>query len=264
MDIRKDLESVAQYISRLLSIGYEFSRFDKDWVHLKNEEDFRFISRIPFATRNKVEAVYAEGRDMALYMSDELLSINSNFSKFPTLTAIIERFKDTWVYGNYDSKVPNIAKKTCEENAVQLWSVEQMCSLFKKQEQLLAAVRITLQMLQDSDLYKMENGLPLMKQEANIHVSGISGSSINIHSSGATATTTTNYNEPTIFNEMIEAIKSKNFDGATESHLIDNVQALAASHQSGCFKEAYKDFINNVSAHITVFTPFLAGISSLL
>lgn len=177
MDIRKDLESVAQYISRLLSIGYEFSRFDKDWVHLKNEEDFRFISRIPFATRNKVEAVYAEGRDMALYMSDELLSINSDFSKFPTLTAIIERFKDTWVYGNYDSEVPNIAKKTCEENAVQLWSVEQMCSLFKKQEQLLAAVRITLQMLQDSDLYKMENGLPLMKQEANIHVSGISGSS---------------------------------------------------------------------------------------
>lgn len=113
MDIRKDLESVAQYISRLLSIGYEFSRFDKDWVHLKNEEDFRFISRIPFATRNKVEAVYAEGRDMALYMSDELLSINSDFSKFPTLTAIIERFKDTWVYGNYDSEVPNIAKKTC-------------------------------------------------------------------------------------------------------------------------------------------------------
>lgn len=58
-----------------------------------------------------MEAVYAEGRDMALYMSDELLSINSDFSKFPTLTAIIERFKDTWVYGNYDSEVPNIAKK---------------------------------------------------------------------------------------------------------------------------------------------------------
>jgi hypothetical protein len=76
-----------------------------------------------------------------------------------------------------------------------------------------------------------------MKQEANIHVSGNSGSSINIHSSGATATTTTNYNEPTIFNEMIEAIKSKSFDSATESSLIDNVQALAVSHQSGCLKK---------------------------
>ncbi|WP_312479437.1 hypothetical protein [Stutzerimonas nitrititolerans] len=264
MDIRKDLESVAPSISRLLSVGEEFRGFDKDWSHLKNQEDFRFISRVPHQERYKVEALYAGGRDMAIYMYDSLLSINYDFSRYPTLTAIIEAFKNSWVYGNYDQEVPDVAKATCEKHDVNLWSVNQMVALFKKQEQLLAAVRVTLQMLQDSDLYKMENGIKIMKQEANINVSGVSGSSININSAGATASVTNNYNEPTIFADLISAIKSNGFDSETESKLIDNVQALAASHQSGGFKEAYKDFMQNISAHITVFSPFITGLSALL
>ncbi|CAG9297454.1 hypothetical protein [Celerinatantimonas diazotrophica] len=264
MEIRKDLESVAPYISRLISVGEEFRAFDKDWSHLKNQEDFRFVSRVPYEKRHKVEAVYADGRDMAIYMYDALLSINSDFSRYPTLTAIVEAFKNTWVYGSYDPEVPNVASDVCVEHDVDLWSVKQMVALFKKQEQLLAAVRVTLQMLQNSDLYKMENGIPVMKQEANIQVSGNSGSSININSSGATASVTVNYNEPTIFADMISAIKSNDLDNETEKVLIDNVQALAASHQSGGFKEAYKDFMQNVSAHITVFSPFISGLAALL
>lgn len=264
MDIRRDLESVAPYISRLLSVGEEFRAFDKDWSHLKNQEDFRFVSRVPYEERHKVEAVYADGRDMAIYMKDALLAINSDFSRYPTLTAIVEAFKSSWVYGNYDPEVPDVAKAVCAEHDVDLWSVNQMVALFKKQEQLLAAVRVTLQMLQNSDLYNMENGKPIMKQEANIHVNGVLGSSININSPGATASVMCNYNEPTIFADMISAVKSHGFDSETESVLVDNVQALAASHQSGGFKEAYKDFMQNVSAHITVFSPFISGLSGLL
>jgi predicted ribosome-associated RNA-binding protein Tma20 len=211
-----------------------------------------------------VEALYADGRDMAIYMYDSLLAINSDFSRYPTLTAIIEAFKNSWAYENYDKEVPDVAKATCAKHEVNLWSVNQMAALFKKQEQLLAAVCVTLQILKDSDLYKMENGIKTMKQETNIHVSGVSGSSININSAGATASVTNNYNEPTIFADLITAIKSNNFDGETESKLIDNVQALAASHQSGGFKEVYKDFMQNVSAHMTVFSPFITGLSALL
>lgn len=264
MDIRRDLESIAPHISRLLFIGAEFSNNDKDWSHLKNQEDFRFVSRVPYEKRHKVETVYADGRGMAIYMKDALLSINHDFSRYPTLTSIVEAFKNSWVYGNYDPDVPNVAKNICLESDVDLWSVNQMVILFKKQEQLLAAVRVTLQMLQNSELYKMESGEPIMKQEANIHLNGVSGSSININSSGATASVTTNYNEPTIFADLISAIKEQNLDSQTESSLIDNVQALAASHRSGGFKEAYKDFMQNVSAHITVFSPFIAGLSALL
>ncbi|MNE89879.1 hypothetical protein D3C80_1873360 [compost metagenome] len=63
---------------------------------------------------------------------------------------------------------------------------------------------------------------------------------------------------------MISAIKSNGFDSETEARLVDNVQALAVSHQKGGFTEAYRDFMQNVSAHITVFGPFIAGISALL
>lgn len=264
MEIRKDLDSVAPYISRLLSIGEEFRTFDKDWSHLKNQEDFRFVSMVPYEKRHKVEAVYADGRDMAIYMYDALLSINSDFNRYPTVTAIVEAFKNTWVYGSYDPEVPNVAKEVCAKHNVDLWSISQMVALFKKQEQLLEVVRVTLRILENSDLYKMENGIPIMKQEANIQVSGNSGSSININSSEATASVTTNYNEPTIFSEMISAIKSNMLDNTTEKVLIDNVQALAASHQSGGFKEAYKDFMQNVSAHITVFSPFIPDLAALL
>ncbi len=264
MDIRKDLESVAPYISRLLSVGEEFRSFDRDWSHLKNREDFRFVSRVPQQERHKVEAVYACGRDMAIYMYGSLLSINDDFSRYPTLTAIIEAFKNSWVYGNYDQDIPHVAKAICEKHHVNLWSVDQMVVLFKKQEQLLAAVRVTLQMLKNSDLYKMENGIAIMRQEANIHVSGVSGSSININSSGATANVANNYNEPAIFADLISAIKSNYFDRETELNLIDNVHALAASHRGGSFKDAYKDFMQNISAHITVFTPFISGLSALL
>lgn len=264
MNIRRDLEPVAPYISRLLSIGEEFRACEKNWSHFKNEEDFRFVSRIPHQERYLVEALYADGRDMAIYMYDSLLAINYDFSRYPTLTAIVEAFKSSWVYGGYNQDVPITAKDTCNKYDVNLWSVDQMVTLFKSQERLLAAVRITLQMLKDSDLYKMENGIQTMKQVAGIHISSVSGSSININSADATASITTNYNEPAIFADLISAIKSNGFDSETEARLVDNVQALAVSHQKGGFTEAYRDFMQNVSAHITVFGPFIAGISALL
>ena len=264
MVIRKDLEPVLPYISRLLSIGQEFSNNEKIWINLKNNEDFRFVARIPHDARYKVEAVYCDGRDMSIYMGNSLSAINYDFSRYPMLTSIIEGFKNSWVYGNYDSGVQDVARNVCVENDVVLWSVNQMIELFNEQVKLLSAVRVTLQILKDSELYKIENGLPIMTQESNIHVSGVSGSSINIYSSGATATVSSTYEEPTIFKEILSAIKSHKLDQETEIMLIENAQLLSASHRSGTFTGVYKDFMQNVSAHITVFTPFIAGLTSLL
>ncbi len=265
LDIRKDLESVAAQISRLISIGQQFKEFDKEWSHLKNNEDFRFVFKLPEDKRYKVEEVYSDGRDMAIYMSESLLSINYDFGKYPTLTSVIESFEGTWVYGNYDHEVPDTAQSICKEHGVTLWSTGQMIKLFKKQEQLLAAVRVTIQILKESELYKLENNIPIMKKEKIINLNGISGSNININSPGAIANISQNYETPPIFEEMINSIKLQNLDQNTQSRLIDNVQALAVSHQNGSsFKDAYKDFIQNTSAYITIFSPFIAGLSSFL
>lgn len=63
---------------------------------------------------------------------------------------------------------------------------------------------------------------------------------------------------------MVNAIKNAGLDSETEKELIDNTQALAVAHENGYFSKAYKDFMQNISAHITVFTPFLSGLAALL
>ncbi|MEK2609982.1 hypothetical protein WLF18_12790 [Pseudomonas shirazensis] len=264
MNIRQDLESVAPHITRLLSIGLEFHNHDKDWSHLKNQEDFKFIYRVPSHDRYKVEMVYSTGRDMARYMGDYLLEINTDYGRFPTLNSIIEHFKESWVYGGYSPEILSEARKTCTAHGVELWSVERMIQLFQRQENLLKAVRSTFEMLKRSDLYKEENGEIIVKNEKGINLSGISGSSININSAGATATVTTSYLQPAVFDELIAAVRAQGFDKKTEGELLNNVESLATGHKEGRFQEAYKQFMQDVSAHITVFSPVLAGLASLL
>ncbi|HAU9631308.1 TPA: hypothetical protein JFB66_003888 [Escherichia coli] len=265
MDVRKDFEDVSSIISRLLSFSQQFNENNSTWSHLKNNEDFRFISKIPQTKRYKVELLYSTGRDMAIYMAETLAEINYDFGKFPTLTSVVEGFDDSWIFGNYPEDIPDVAIQICKEHDVNLWSVDQMYHLFKKQEKLLSAIRVTLDVLKRSNLYKLENGIDIMSEKNQIiNVSGISTSSININSDGATATVSQTYNEPSIFNDMVNAIKNAGLDSETEKELIDNTQALAVAHENGYFSKAYKDFMQNISAHITVFTPFLSGLAALL
>lgn len=267
MGVRKDLIEVEALMHRLLSIGEAFSKNIDYWSHLKNKEDFRFICRIPFNERHLVEAVYADGRDMAQFMAWTIGDTNEIYADFPTLTSIIDKFEGTWVYGAYDANIPDVAKSVCDKYGENLWSVNQMIELFRNQERSLSAVKVTLQMLKESDLYKKENGIKIVKEvSSTINVSGVSGSAINIHSSGATAqaTTHTQYNEPAIFAEMLESVKGSGLDVTTAKMLTDNINMLATSHETGTFSDAYKDFMQNVSAHITVFTPFIAGLTALL
>ncbi len=264
MEVRRDLESVASHISRLHNIGLEFRRHDRDWAHLKNDEDFRFTAGVPHNERHRVENLYSTGRDIAIYMGGFLVEINTDFGNYPTLNSIVEHFKDSWVYGGYSPDIPQDALNVCADHGLKLWSVEQMVSLFKRQESLLGAVRSTLEILKRSDLYREENGEVIVKQEANITLNGVSGSSININSAGATATVKTSYQQPAVFDELVAAVKAQSLDGKTEEELLKNVEELTIAHKEGRFQDAYKDFMQNVSAHITVFSPILVGLASLL
>ncbi|AKH89016.1 hypothetical protein [Edwardsiella tarda] len=265
MNVRKDFEDVSSHISRLLSFSRKFYENDSYWSHLKNKEDFKFISRIPCTERYKVELLYSTGRDMALYMADTLGEINYDVSKFPTLTSVVEGFDNSWVYGNYLEDIPDMAIQVCEEYGVNLWSVKQMYDLFKKQEKLLSAIRITLNMLKHSNLYKLEKGIEIVSDKHQvISINEVSHASININSANASATISQVYNEPSVFAEIMKTIKSSGFDGQIEKELIDNTQALIDAHKCGGFSAAYKDFMQNISAHITVFAPFLSGLTALL
>jgi hypothetical protein len=265
VDIRKDLETVSPYIARLLSFAKEFSNNDKDWSHYKNQEDFERVHRISDNDRYKVEALYCNGRDMAIYMAGTLAEINYDFSRFPTLTSIVEGFDKSWVNGNYDPSIPDVAIEICRSHDLDIWAVNEMFHLFKRQEKLLLAIRGTLKILRASDLYKLENGIKIMsKDNTTINVSGNSSSSINIHSDNSTASVNQTYNEPEVFDKIISAIKSTGLDVDMQQKLLDSTQALSISHKNGTFSDDYKDFIQNISAHITIFAPFIASLSALL
>lgn len=265
MVVRKDFEDVSSYISRLLLFSQAFHENESYWGHLKNNEDFKFISKVPYTERHKIELLYSAGREMAIYMTGTLSEINYNVSKFPTLTSIIEVFDDSWVSGNYSEDIPEVAIQICKKYDIDLWSVSQMYNLFKEQEKLLSAIRVTLKILKCSNLYKLENGIEIVSDKHQvINVSGISKSSININSDNALATVNPTYNEPSIFGEMLNAIKNADLDSKAEKELIDNTQTLVIAHKSGNFSKAYKDFMQNISAHITIFTPFLSGLAMLL
>lgn len=265
MDVRKDLQSVSEFISRLLSFSEEFSKCNKDWAHYKNNEDFYLIEKISPEDKYKVERVYSIGRDMALFMKDALEAINFDFSRYPTLTSIIEAFQETWVYGHYDSTVPYTASAICEKYEIRPWSVGQMVCLFKRQERILDAIRLTLDILKSTNLYKLENGIVIMESKsASITVTGVTGSSVNIHSAGASASVRSVQNEIEIFSEIISAIKSAKLNPDEEQNLIDKTNLLATSYKKGSYKEAYKDFMANISSHVTIFSPFIGCLASLL
>lgn len=99
MTIRADLKDVEPLISRLIAIGGEFNAKDRTWSHLKNKEDWsRIYSINDTILQGHLEDVYAMGRDMGGFMSEALLTINSDFTRYPTLTSIVESFKGTWVF----------------------------------------------------------------------------------------------------------------------------------------------------------------------
>lgn len=98
MNVRRDLNQVEGLISRLLSIGEEFHKMDSRWSHMKNNEDFEKVHNIDdLPKKYKIEGVYGTGRDIALFMAEALITINSDFSTYPTLTSIVRRFDGTWI-----------------------------------------------------------------------------------------------------------------------------------------------------------------------
>jgi len=98
---------------------------------------------------------------MAGFMADALLAVNYDVTRYPTLTSIIERFKGSWVYSDLDPVVEQ-AQRIHEELGLNCWAFNQMVALFKEQQTLANVVRQTLYLLKESNLYKKENGLPIV------------------------------------------------------------------------------------------------------
>ncbi len=257
--VRNDLRDVEGLISRLLSIGETFRKNDQDWSHLKNREDWDRIDRASDGRKKvQVERIYSDGRDMAFFMSDALCGINHDFTKYPTLTSIINGFKSTWVYSDLES-VLAAGRAAHDELQLNNWAFSQMATLFQGQIDLANAVRQTLDMLRATDLYKQENGLPVDNDKVGVTIQNVSHSAISVHSSGVTQTITS---DSSVFAELIKALQASHIE--ERDQLVGLVEEMSREHKGGNFISAYKKFMDAAATHITVLAPFLPTLASLL
>ncbi|MEC4090155.1 hypothetical protein [Pseudoalteromonas rubra] len=262
MKVRTDFEEVSGLISRLISIGEEFRVKDAWWAHLKNNEDWgELVWPIKdHSVKHKIERVYADGRDMELFLSEELQSINFDITKYPTLTSVVERFDGTWI-DNVDSLEQTIheAIEAKEQNGQASWAFDNMVSTFKEQIALAKVVRQTINLLKNTNLFKLENGIPMEKETNTVNISNVSGSNISVQSENVNQQLNV---DDALFDNIIKAIKSSEIE--SKEALVTATEEMREGAKSGSILPAYQKFMGLAADHITVFTPFLPALATLL
>lgn len=159
MQIRKDFLSAEHVLYRLINYAETFHEYNiKDWLHLKNNEDYTIVYSFTNTEKKPLEEIYVTGRDIAIHMSSQLVAFN-NSKQYPTLTSYIDSFQDGWINEiNILQEISNKAKETTAALKVCPWAVTQMIKLFDQQIILLEEIKRCILSLKQSDTYKWENG----------------------------------------------------------------------------------------------------------
>jgi len=261
LTIRIDLKEVEPLIDRLLSIGEEFGKNDSYWSHLKNKEDWgQFIYSFSDGSKKAIaERIYCEGREMGLSLAYDLGSINFDLTKYPNLTAIVHKFDGGWVHEDL-TYILEEAKEAANSIIGYTWAFNEMLRTFQEQIDLAAVVKQTLNLLKSSDLYKLENGMPVEKEQTqNIHIAQVSNSNIAVNSSNVTQSF--NINEQ-LFEDILKAISESDIEDKTP--LVAATEGMKAANRTGSLGETYKKFISAAASHMTIVAPFIPALTTLL
>lgn len=262
MDIRKDFESAATFIHRLAGLGEKFSRYNREeWPHLKNREDFDKVYRLPDKERIQLEELYAKGRDCAIFMGSRLREFN-DVGQFPSLADYVDSFDRTWVNERDDlqeflEKIQTITESI--ENAP--WAVRKMIDVFDDQLRLLAAVRKTLDLLKHTNLYKIEKGDAPVEKESGINIGHINGR-VNIKSTDNSINIT--IDSSPIFSGLSSAISNAPIEEAQKAQLLAKIEELKQAEGTDGFFQKYKEFMQNAANHMTVVSPFMPALTTLI
>jgi hypothetical protein len=262
MDIRKDFESVATFIHRLAGLGEKFSHYNnQDWPHLKNREDFQRVYRFADKERIQFEDLYAKGRDCAGFMGSRLREFN-DVGQFPSLAEYIDSFDHSWVNHRAELQafIDNIRVIT-DSLEHPPWAVSRMIEVFADQLRLLASVRKTLDLLKQTNLYRIEMGEAPVEKESNITIGQITGK-VNINSTDNSTNIT--IDSSSIFGGLSSAITNAPIEEKQKAQLLAKVEDLKQAEGSSGFVEKYKDFIQNAANHMSVISPFIPALTSLI
>lgn len=155
MQIRADFKEVECLLNKLVECSNAFNMYEKDWVHLKNNEDFSEIYNFPHSDRLPLEDIYAKGRGLSC-ISYELIQFNYS-DYFATLTLFIDSIEPLIDIDHY-KLVSQQAKNQCLALNNIPYATKIMIELFDKQITLLSHIKQVINSLKESEVYKWENG----------------------------------------------------------------------------------------------------------
>lgn len=262
MEIRKDFISVETFLHRLTGIGQEFARFNSDdWPHYKNREDFHKIYKLPEAQCVQFEKLYGDGRDCAIFMSSHLKAFNE-IGKFPSLVEYVESFQNNWVNQHESLQVFfDKTKKLIESLDNPPWAIRQMIELFGTQLRLLSSVQQTIELLRQTNLYKMEKGEVPVEREPSINIGQITGK-VNINSTDNSINTTI-VSSP-VFLNLVEAVSKSSIEANQKMQILEQINAMKQAEGSSGFLQSYKDFMQNAANHMSIISPFIPTLTALI
>ena len=267
MEIRKDFVSAATYLHRLSGIGDEFSRLNSGrWSHLKNQEDFEKVYAMELPRRIVFENMYGDGRDMAGYMADQLRKFNSVVD-FPTLADYVKSFDKTWC-----AEVEELEQRIEEMKSHVVvgatpWAVREMIGIWEDQVKLLGTVVDTLELLKQTDIYRVEIGeiklSDLNKQQFNIGVVGnVHGGRVNVGSTDNSANIDISADQ--VFTNIRDRLSTSNLAHLEKGNLLKCVDEMEANVGKPTFTKRYQDFIAVGANHMSLLSPFFPTLTSLL
>jgi hypothetical protein len=266
MEIRKDLKSAELLLNRLLEYSNVFDRYNiKEWSHLVNQEDYDLIYDLSHEERADIEHIYSTGRDIAVHMSFQLEAFNYA-DQYPTITSFINSFKDGWL-DEFDileniSKSAKIKAKSLKKCP---WAVEQMIRLFDHQLEILKAVKDTINQLKTTDIFKIENGIDIMKESKSMvfNIGDISAGRVNLNSTD-NSINISDVSFEKFFDDMSMTLKNKISDKENLDLLLKELNELKKSVNTPNYKQKYNDFIQVAANHMTIIAPFIPALSKLL
>jgi len=185
--MRSDLKSVEDKFSRLMEYAKRLDEFDKDWSHLKNQEDFSRVRELPIVQRQPLDALYAGGRQDALNLKNWFYELE-DVSRYPTLSSFVDITSPAVQRAlEGGAGVLANARDAYQLLGFEIWSVHQMFELAERQRVIAEAALRTLDAMKNTNLYKEERGESIVtgKSGMTINYNSFNTQSI-IQSSGAT------------------------------------------------------------------------------
>ena len=159
MQIRSDLVEAEVPLQRLAEFALVFNRNNHtNWSHLKNGEDFNAVYKLPDSQRLPLEQIYNTGRDLAVYMSDQLCAFNAT-ERYSTLKRFVDSFDRGSLYRiDFLKNESRAAKDAYASLDNKPWAVGGMIQLYDEQILLLEDVVSTLAELRKTTLYTPGQG----------------------------------------------------------------------------------------------------------